>query len=670
MPVKRKSRIGKDYFDIDVSSREYKLFKEAEAKKPRTVYEKACAFAERSIKVSPDEKSRKKMQKAIDFAHINVTPEGVASLTILFVLVVCIPTFLLLVLKLFGFFGLELNHALFVFIVSMPIAYYLYIYPYHLKKRFEMLAGSEIVSAVLYMTCHMRNVPSLEGAVDFASKNLTGPLAKDLRKLMWDVRVGNYLSINEALLDYAEKWKDNKEFVESIELLITSLKQTGERRINLLDEAVRVILEGNRDSARHYIQELKMPMMIINAMGVILPIMGLVMFPIIAIFLKVDPSILFIVYDVVLPLTLFFVITRALEKRPATFSIVDISEHPDVPPKGKFFLGKKPVSALPIAVVVSAVIIIFGSFMRLGEIALIESLENTQQLSYSVGVISALVVIFGMVAGPIIYCFLLSHKRMKIRNDVQKIESEFKEAAFQLGNSIGGGVPIERAMDRAIKRMEGLKIRELFVKASRNIKQFNMTFSDAFFDKDYGAILYFPSRLVKSVMRAVSESAKKGVETAAASMISIANYLRGIHRTQEDVNEALNDVSSSLRFQAYILSPLISGVVSTMAVLMIRILESLSARAPSVGSGAPSTFIGIAPDNVGISPFSFILIVGIYLVESLFLLSYLMNGIKTGEDPIGLKNLIGTVLLIGTITFIITVIVTLILFEPLVVSVT
>ena len=152
-------------------------------------------------------------------------------------------------------------------------------------------------------------------------------------------------------------------------------------------------------------------------------------------------------------------------------------------------------------------------------------------------------------------------------------------------------------------------------------------------------------------------------------MISISRYLKGIHRTQEQVKDSMNEVASSLRFQAYLLSPLIAGIISTMAIIMIDILKSLSIKAPAMGSVAGTGFFGIGAENMGISPFQFILVVGIYLIESLILLSYLMNGIENGEDPIGRQYLTGYVLMIGVIVFAITVFVTLNIFTPLVTGV-
>jgi len=675
----------------ELVSEEYKRFKEEEirASVPLTLYEKACHTAARALRVSIDQKTGKKLQAAIDFAHLRITPSQVASLTLLFMFAICLPTFVLLLLGNVGAAfgiplpGLDLSLAMFVFMTAMALGYYIYLYPLHLRKRYEMSVGSDMVSAILYMVVYMRNVPGLEGAADFAARNLSGAMAAELRKLMWDVRVGNYLSMEDALLDYASRWKNNREFAEAIELIISSLKQTAPRSTTLLDEAVRVILDGNRESAQAYVQKLKMPITVIHAMGLILPVMGLVLFPIIAIFLSVSATPLFLMYDIMLPLVLFFVISRALESRPATYSKIDISLHPNLPPPGKFFYGKKPVKALTVAAVVFVILIglAFVSYFvgitckpaEGGQLCFEDEARglfvSNERPLISWSVLSALIATIGLAAGPALYYLLLSRGRSKLREAVRKIESEFKEALFQLGTVLGGGAPIETALVDALKRMEGLKIKDLFQRAAFNMQRFSMTFEQSFFDSKQGALIFYPSLLIRSVVRAVMESSRKGVRNASSAMIAISQYLRGLHATQLQVDESLSDVTGSLRFQAYALTPLISGVVATMAVMIIRILQELSAKTAALGPGIGLG--GVSPltsANLVITPFQFIIVVSIFMVESLFLLSYLMSGVEAGEDPISRGELTGWVLVVGTATYIITTIITLSIFSPLAVA--
>jgi len=669
-------------------SREYKIFKEEErlSSLPRTLYEKACRFTNKILNVEPDKETEKKLQEAIDFCHLKVTPNQVASLTILFAFFVCFPTLILIITH--EFFlqdikytestlkfcikgtvdtfastctvhgpGIPFGIGMLIFFLAIPFTYYLYMYPLHLRKKYEVRVGSEVVTLILYMAMFMRNVPSLEGAVRFASENLSGPLGLELKKLMWDVEVGNYISMQEALIDYSSKWSENKDFIEALEILITSLTQPGERRISMLDEAVNIVLEGNREAAKHYNQKLKMPVMIVHAMGVILPIMGLVLFPVIAIFLGVEATMLFVGYDIILPMILFFVITNILELRPATFSKIDISENPDIPPKGKFFMGKgrKAFPAWPISLIVTLTVSGTGILLF--------------AISKGEGIYETLIILLGIVCGIGSYLLLTSNDSMKVRDKVRRIESEFGEALFQLGNHIAGGIPIELAMERSMDRIKELKIKDLFQRALNNMRNLGLTFRQAFFDREYGAVRYYPSKLIKSVMHTVVESTKKGVSTAANAMLSVSRYLRGLHQTQEEVKSELNDVLNSLKFQALFLSPFISGVTVTMAIIMIRILSELGQKFQQLEASG-STFAGFISmlKEVHITSVDFILVVGIYLIETCILLSIFINGIENGEDPIGRNNLIGYVLIIGFIVFIVSVFITLSLFGPLATS--
>ncbi|MBI4174575.1 MAG: hypothetical protein HY517_02930 [Candidatus Aenigmarchaeota archaeon] len=654
MPSKRKreEQIRK------LISREYKLYQEEErfASLPRTLYEKACRFSYSMLHIEPDKKSRAKIEETIDFAHLKVTPGGTVSFTILFMLATIIPTMILMVLPLFRLPGLQLGYGAVALMLIMFFTFYIYTYPKRLRRKYEADAGSEIVTLVLYIAMFMRNVPNLEAAVKFAAENLGGSMGYEMKKLLWDVELGNYLTMQEALTDFTGRWSKNRPFVEAVELLITSLKQVGEKRITLLDEAVNIVLEGSREQARHFNQELKLPVMVVHALGIVLPVMGLVLFPVVAVFLNVSATILFVGYDILLPLILYFVISGILETRPATFSKIDISENPDVPPEGKFASGKKLYKAWHFGLIVGAAIISFGLLLLFNEISAAgKDFE---------GIIPALVISFGIAAGLGTYNILLSKQRLKIRKTTRDIETEFAEALFQLGNQISGGVPIELSLEHSMDRIQNLKIKELFSRALKNMKMLGFTFQQSFFDKEYGAIRFYPSKLIKSIMRTVVESTKKGVKTASIAMLSISRYLKGLHDTQEDVKEQLNDTLSSLKFQSYFLSPLISGIVVTLAIIIMRILREIGERVSDIGNvGVP--FLA-AFGQVRITAFEFIMIVSIYLIETAIILAMFINSIESGEDQIGRQNILGSSLIIGFVVFTICMLATLALFGPLI----
>jgi len=633
-----------------LKSREYKIFQEEEklSSLPRSIYEKACNFSAKILNIETDEKTRKMFQKAIDFSHLKTTPTGVASLTILVTLILLFPILLAIIADIFlGIEIMSIGTGMMVMMLILPFIYYLYMYPLHLKKIYEIRVGSEIVTMIMYMAMYMRNKPNLESAVSFTAENITGPLGLELRKIMWDVEVGNFTSMEAALIDYTTKWEDNRELLQAIELLISSLKQTENRRVKLLNESVNIILLGNSENAKHFSQNLKTPVMVINALGIILPVLGLVMFPLMAAFLDIGASALFIGYDIILPVILYFLIQNILETRPSTFSKINIEDNPSLPPEGKFKAGKMLLPALPIAILVGIIIISFGLFVF--------SFEGFD------GIISPLIIVTGIAMSFSTYYFLVTKGREKIREQTREIENEFGEVLFQIGNQMYNGTPLEVSIEQSIRRIKTLKIKDLFTRALNNIRRLGMTLQQAFFDKEHGAVKFYPSKLISSVMKTVVEASKQGYQTASIAMLSIARYLRDLHKTQELINDELSDSISSMKFQTFFLSPLISGIVVTLTVIMLQILAGLAEKVKDLPFGFP-----LALTEVSISNFEFVLVVAIYLFETILVLSYFTNGIEFGEDKIGRQRTTATALLAGFTIFIIIIFISLSLFSPLI----
>ncbi|NIM47470.1 MAG: hypothetical protein GTN40_04930 [Candidatus Aenigmarchaeota archaeon] len=625
---------------------EYIKFLEEVKIKPKTLYEKACRFAEGLFPIDPDKKMREEILTDLRAAYINATPKGTFSLAILIGLVMIVIAMFYIV-----FFGSGDILGWFGFIIALGAFLYFYKFPAARAKSMSVQMSSDAVLAILYMVIYMRGSPNMEGAIKFASRNLDSPLGWDLRKLLWDIEIGKYSSADEALIVYITKWKDkNKEFSEALNLLRGSAIES-KRREMVYNETIDVILNGTRERAKHYAAELRMPMTLIYAMGILLPVMGLVLFPIVLIFIseKVKPSFVVFGYDILLPLCLYFIVNHILSTKPPTFSPPDISKAKGIPPMGKFILGNATIPIWPIALLISL------PFLFVGLIGL-DNPDTYYSVSFSMIIVLGLALIVG------IYAFLDSHQKIKVRRDIEKIENEFAVALFQLGNIIAGGTPLEQSVDIVRENLKELKVSELFELISLNMRKFGYTFEQALFDKEVGAIWYFPSSLIQSIMQAVIQSSKKSVKTAASSMVVISRYLKGVHEVKEEIEEILGETISSMKFLAMILSPLVAGVTVTLAVIILQILGNLGAAMQSIigaagpGMGAAQSLMLIPWAMGGELPITapvFQLIVGIYMIETAVLLSIFLNGIKYGEDPVGVRNNIWTILLIGIVIYII-----------------
>jgi Flp pilus assembly protein TadB len=292
-----------------IVSREFKIFKRKE-KKRLTWFEILARLSGKILKANPDENTRKEMESAISFTGLRVTPQDVMGLVVLDLIIFVGVAVVLAISGLMPLVG-----SMFIAALGIGLAYYFLRYPVNLLKSYRIRASSQVVLAVLYMVVSMRISPNLENALRFASANISGPLAWDMRRLIWDIEMKKYYSASHALTDYIAKWKsENEEFAESLRLIRDSLTHPSGRSEAILNEALEVILEGTKTRMKHYAQELSMPVTIIHMMGIILPVMGSIMAPLAAVFLAemVRPEYFVIGYDIVLPLFLIWFINSIL----------------------------------------------------------------------------------------------------------------------------------------------------------------------------------------------------------------------------------------------------------------------------------------------------------------------------------------------------------------------
>lgn len=632
-----------------MQSLQYGIFKqeEQEVKIPTTLYEKAAKISEKFIPLNPDEKTRMSVQEAIDFAHLKITPKGSTSFAVLVTLVL---GFIIL----FGvLLGVNLLLALIFMMLDVAVFYYFYTYPLRLRKIYELNAGSEIVMLILHMVIYMRNFPNLEGAVKFASQNLTGPLALDVKKMLWDVHVGTYSSMEQALLSYSQNWKSSfKAFADSVNAIIYSLYTGGDRRMELLDESIEIILTSLNERSNVYVQKLKSPVTLVNALGILLPTMTLTMLPIATIFLgdELPPELIFGFYNILLPILLAFIIKNILDDRVITLPEADISLHPGLPPENTFSFGNFFISAYIPSILVAIPFAYYGYI-------------NWESLTLN----ESYILTFGMFLSIALFFFFNSFQKLSIRKDIIGMESEFREVLFGLGQEVDRGIPLEVAIEKISPTLRGNYAMKLISTITTNIRYKGLTFENSIFDSKEGAILYFPSKLIHSILKAVVDAGNKGTHIASQIMISIASYLKDMHKTQMSIQDKFSEIIGSMQMQARILLPLICGVMNTLTYMIIEMIAFLSnsfTGIPVEGAAASYATLLNMWQGVSISPAAFQLSIGIYALQTIVLLSWFMNGIEVGVDKISLYDTIAKNLIIGGIVYLAVSIISLMMFSP------
>lgn len=672
-------------------SKEYEIFKEELLPIRMTLYEKACNTAERIIKIAPDKKKIPNIQKDIDAVHLQITPTGVYSLSILGPL-----TFIFIGIVLSMFLpALVGQEPSMFFILSSLLAGALLIYPLqqvpkYVANNWRMEASNQMVLCIFYIVTYMRHTSNLERAIEFASEHLTGPLALDLKKILWDIETGKYEKVKDSLDSYLETWKDtNFEFVESFHLIESSLFESSEaRRISLLEKSLDVILEETYEKMLHYAQELKGPITTLHMLGIILPILGLVILPLVVSFMaEVSWIHIAALYNVALPLAVYLMGKTILASRPTGYGDVDISEeHPELKKYRNilFKIGAKEMQISPFAlsmfiggfclfIAILPLIMHFIGFPDIGfgeedattdcsyAYCLLDYREdvNTGAVRGPFSLVATILSLFFPLAlglGIGLYFKLRSQNVIKIRNESKKLEQEFASGLFQLGNRLGDGIPAEIAFGKVAEVMEGTETGKFFRIVSDNITRMGMSVENALFNPKSGAMLFFPSKMIESSMKVLTESAKKGPRIAAEALLNVSRYIKEMHRVDERLKDLLAEVISSMKSQISFMTPVIAGIVVGITSMISNILGKLGPmlQQQSVGSAATGASAQLPTDlfGLGIPSYHFQAIVGIYVIQITYILTIMANGIENGADKLNERYLIGKNLLYATLLYV------------------
>lgn len=707
--LKIDSRLGPNMMDQPgpekIFSKDYMVFRDEALKEHFGFYEQACNFAERVVKVEPKPEDAAKLQEAIERCHMRITPAGAYSLgTLVMIMLIGLGLLTLGISFFLKEAGVTCTTQILLplILVFGGIAAIKYIsnYPLHLAMKWRLQASNQMVLCILYVVMYMRHTSNLEHAIKFAGEHIGNPLALDLRKIVWDVETQRYSNIKTALDIYLEQWKDyNLEFVESFHLIESSLLEGNEqRRVELLEKALEVMLEGTFNNMMHYAQETKSPITTLHMLGVILPVLGLIILPLIGAFMGVKWYQLALLYNIALPIGVYFLGYRIMAKRPVGYAQTNIYEnHPKYRSMRMYNIGGREVSPKKIAWIYGSMIVLIGLLPLIMHLVMpgqdfpigdpeapfgwildyrdVDVTCNEEKITQSAGPFGigasllSLLIPLGIAIGLGMYYKIRSNRIMAVRDQTKKLEHEFQGALFQLGNRLGSGIPTEMAFSSVAETLHGTPTGNFFAIVDNNIRRGGMSVSRAIFDDKVGAINEYPSSLIDSSMRVLVETSTKGPNVVSKAMINISTYLDRINKVNERLKDLLAETVSSMKAQVSFLSPVISGIVVGIGSMITTILGGLSSTLEQ--QGAESSMGGLTGltsmlDISGLMPAFYLqIVVGVYLVEVVYILTILGNGIENGVDKLNEEYSLGKNLYKSTIFYIVVSAITMLVFNAL-----
>lgn len=626
----------------------------------------------RVIKIKLSDKESIKIQRYLDIAHLDVTPSQSAGLALIAMLITLFVTFTITISTILLGKPFPIMLTFLGFILSAFVYFYVYSMPKRLSNIWRLKASSQMIPAILYIVIYMKHTSNLERAVQFTSEHLDTPLSLDFKKVLYDVETGRYQTVKQSLDAYLETWRDySPEFIESFHLIESSLYEPGEsQRVNTLERALQVMLEGVYDKMLSYSRDIRSPLTNVYMLGIILPTLALALLPLASVVIAggLKWYHLFVIFNLIIPLGVYFMTSEILLKRPGGYG-----ENSNIEKNPEYykFASNKPwiiagVICIPLFIIglipfilqsdILTGILNIKSDYTFGELGL--PFFQDQFLFDFKTVGTGTVGPFG-IAGIMLSLFiplsiasyfsiaykLKTKEIIKARRETKELEKEFTSTLFQLGNRLGDGVPAERVFARVAESSQGQKTQSFFSLVNQNIQQMGMPIDQAVFNNQRGAIIYYPSAIISTSMKILIESVKKGLKIAARAMMSISDYVKNIQKINDRLKDLLAEVVSDMRSNMVFLAPLLSGIIVGLTSMIAIILNKLKSLSDLTAGGAEIAGIGSIGnitnlfDITSVVPPYFVQVsIGLYLVQIIFILTGTLVTVDSGKDELQEKH--------------------------------
>jgi len=540
--------------------------------------------------------------QALEYSRLDVTLDSVLRLGLLVAIGVAISAIGVLVVAIE--MGLPPFPLLLLAVVTMvaPIAGYGLIasYPEAHARRLRVASLGAAPEAVNYMAMSMRVVPALDRAVEFASQHTEEPLASRLGHLLWNVYLRSPPGIEAAFLRFANEWGEWQEDVKRAFFAIgsASLEQTEAGLDRTLEKARQIAFGGTKARIMEYAAGLRGPTTVLFALGVLLPVIIGAMLPLISLG-GVAPSLsevnrgsqgrdltvaIVLVMDVLFPAGAVAYAYRILGNRPGTGAAPDSGGVPD---------RRYGIAAIPLIGVATATLV---------------------QAPNSVGVFVSL---WLTVAAGVLYLLPGLRDLEKKKRELAQVEMEFPDALFVLGSRIAEGAPVERALAMTAEATQGTAVAALLQRIVRALQTCRGDLQEILFSRD-GILREVPSRTIRAAFRMVIEVSRKDPAAAGKTITETSTYLRDLRDLDRDIRRDLSSVVDAMQTTAAFFAPIVLGVTCSLYGLLTRAFSRLVV--------------------LGLSPASFVAVVGIYLILAVAVITYFRVGIAHGRDLVDLRT--------------------------------
>ncbi|MFH7903310.1 MAG: hypothetical protein QXQ19_02490 [Candidatus Aenigmatarchaeota archaeon] len=644
-----------------------KLFILREKKQHMSFYEKIIIFLSKFFIYKVPKYLEKKYNYLIFHNKYKITPNQIFSASINIFLIFFLLSILIYHVFLPASVSIAFELFLSIILTGITLSVYLLIFPFLHKKIIKMIVISESIWVLSYIIINLRNNPNLENAILFVATNLNGYLPSEFFELIYDLETKRFSSLDEAISFYSKRWKEwFPDFAYLMSVILNIKRMSNPVKIHeLLDKIQDWYFKIANIRIKSYSSYLKGKVVLISMFLILLPLIGLILIPIIAVFIPESLKfvILFYLYDVLLPIISLLIVSQIISEMPYSISVFYKEEIEKQKSNFNFLNKLQNLFIIFLAIFFSVPSIIH--FLELiyniyvyhrypdAMYILVKQETSIQRM------INIYSIVFGLGISLGLYFYLKSYKKVNIIKKLERIESELPMLVNMIENSTYSGLTFEKSLlsiaeNYRIVNPSGY-LSEFIEKILNNIYRLRVNIRDAVFNPNYGAIKYFPSILLREVFNLIISASEKSLSALELVSRKVYKYLTEIVSLKEELNLSLTDPIMTLKMVCYVLVPIFGGLIISSHKLFINVIifvgQVIKELTPVSGmyNFWDLYLQELFRINNLLPPTVFVIPIGIFLIEILFISAYFISGLTFGFNKIVRDYEIGKLLILGTI---------------------
>lgn len=569
---------------------------------------------------------------------------GFVLLGLFFATLSVVSTAFVFLQYLFLFFGIIIGVILYLY----PTSIY---YGHRLGEYNE-----EMLRAIMRLSTFVSMDSSLEFAFFETADHLHGTLKLQFQDIKHMIQRKDKVTLGDAINKYVDVWNEiNPTFVKSLRLLQTASLSKKEDRDAILKETTDTLLLNYTTLGKRFAETLTNNAKKLVSIGVLFPIMTLMLLPLLAVFMPdfIKPPLLAFLYVVFFPSITLLMALNFASKR-IQVDTVRIQEAYEYKPLPKVYIWAPALLALVLSVPT-----IWYVYLILNGTA-----GDTETLF---AVFMGWIMSGGIFGAVYLYSWLYERKYRQLWNDVHEIEQDLPHLLQSFSTYLTLNISTENVIPEVINDYERFGFAKhpvvtAFKKLHHKLLVSKQSIDDIV-NKELPRLL--PSRKVVQIINQIVSFSSISQKSSARVTKMIREQVMGIYKLDDYIKTLLAESVGLINITTTLLAPLLCAAAVIMSVAIVKslvfITEQLEAIAAAFGS-ADTLSLTLVDTSAIINPIFIEVVVGLYLIQTIFTLSLFSTLINVGNDWFklfqGIKNnavgfLIYTAILFGGYWFIV-----------------